>query len=98
MEINEGKVIPNGSLKTNHNRISSPDRIPPESPGGSTNPTEFKKMENSLSVTKNRVALLRMQLQKEKDTIKKNKSLTKDVIAKKVAFNEVNMYKQKDNT
>jgi len=33
---------------------------------------------------KNRLELLRMQLQKEKDNIKKNKQLTKEAIQKKV--------------
>ena len=41
---------------------------------------------------KNRVELLRQQLQKEKDNIKKNKSMTKDVIQKKIEVNRINRY------
>lgn len=41
---------------------------------------------------KNRVELLRQQLQKEKDNIKKNKSLTKEVIQKKIEVNRINRY------
>ena len=41
---------------------------------------------------KNRVELLKQQLQKEKDTIKKNKSLTKEVIQKKIEVNRINRY------
>lgn len=85
----------NDSLKVS--RKHSPQDNTHESPPG-VDRTKIKQMEQSLSVTKNRVALLRQQLQKEKDSIKKNKNLTKETIAKKVAVNEVNMYKQKDNT
>ena len=41
---------------------------------------------------KNRVELLRQQLQKEKDNIKKNKSMTKEVIQKKIEVNRINRY------
>lgn len=41
---------------------------------------------------KNRVDLLRQQLQKEKDNIKKNKDLTKEIIQKKIEVNRINRY------
>lgn len=40
----------------------------------------------------NRVDMLRQQLQKEKDNIKKNKQLTKDAIQKKVEVNQINQW------
>lgn len=39
---------------------------------------------------KNRVLLLRQQLQKEKDVISKHKSLTKEVVQQKIEFNKLN--------
>ena len=39
---------------------------------------------------KNRVELLRQQLQKEKDNIKKNKRMVKDVLQKKIEVNRIN--------
>jgi hypothetical protein len=41
---------------------------------------------------KNRVDLLKLQLQKEKDSIKKNKQMTKDAIQKKIDVNRINQY------
>lgn len=41
---------------------------------------------------KSRVELLRQQLQKEKDNVKKNKQLTKEVIQKKVEVNKIQQY------
>jgi hypothetical protein len=41
---------------------------------------------------KNRVELLRQQLQKEKDNVKKHRQLTKDVIQKKVEVNKINQW------
>lgn len=41
---------------------------------------------------KNRVQLLRNQLEKEKEAIKKNKSLTKEAIQKKIEVNKINQY------
>jgi hypothetical protein len=40
---------------------------------------------------KNRVELLRQQLQKEKDAIKNNKKKVKEVIEKKINVNKINM-------
>lgn len=45
---------------------------------------QLKKLEGNVGTMKNRLELLRMQLQKEKDNIKKNKQLTKEAIQKKV--------------
>lgn len=53
---------------------------------------ELKKIDNNVGVMKNRVELLRQQLQKEKDNIKKNKSMTKEVIQKKIEVNRINRY------
>lgn len=53
---------------------------------------ELKKIDTDVGIMKNRVELLRQQLQKEKDTIKKNKELTKDVIQKKIEVNRINRY------
>ena len=54
---------------------------------------------------KSRLYLLRQQLQKEKDGIKKNKSMTKDAIEKKIEVHKINRYvkiticqKSKDNS
>lgn len=41
---------------------------------------------------KNRVDLLKQQLQKEKDSIKKNKVMTKEAIEKKIEINKLNRY------
>ena len=41
---------------------------------------------------KSRLYLLRQQLQKEKDAIKKNKAMTKDTIEKKIEVNKINQY------
>jgi hypothetical protein len=41
---------------------------------------------------KNRVELLRLQLQREKDNVKKHKQLTKDVIQKKVEVSKINQW------
>lgn len=41
---------------------------------------------------KNRVELLRLQLQKEKDAVKKHKQLTKETIQKKIEVNKVNQW------
>ena len=38
---------------------------------------------------KNRVELLRQQLQKEKEGVKKNKQLTKEAIQKKIEVNKI---------
>ena len=38
---------------------------------------------------RNRVHLLRSQLQKEKDSIKKHKSLTEDMVRKKVEISKI---------
>lgn len=45
---------------------------------------ELKKVDEDLHTMKNRVELLKQQLQKEKDLIKKNKSKVKDIISKKI--------------
>ena len=41
---------------------------------------------------RSRVELLRQQLQKEKDNVKKNKQLTKDAIQKKVEINKIQQW------
>ena len=41
---------------------------------------------------RNRVELLKQQLKKEKDNVKKHKQLTKDAIQKKVEVNKVNQW------
>lgn len=41
---------------------------------------------------RSRVELLRQQLQKEKDNVKKNKQLTKDAIQKKVEVNKIQQW------
>lgn len=41
---------------------------------------------------KNRVQLLRQQLEKEKEAIKKNKALVKEAIQKKIEVNKINQY------
>ena len=41
---------------------------------------------------KNRVELLRIQLQKEKDSVKKHKQLTKETIQKKVEVNKIQQW------
>lgn len=38
---------------------------------------ELKKLEGNVDTMRNRVELLRLQLQKEKDSLKKHKQLTK---------------------
>ena len=51
---------------------------------------ELKRVDEDLHTMKNRVELLRQQLQKEKDTIKKNKNLVKEVLDKKIQVNRIN--------
>jgi len=45
-----------------------------------------------MQAMQNRVELLRQQLQKEKDAVKKNKQLTKEAIQKKVDVNKINQW------
>ena len=45
-----------------------------------------------MQAMQNRVELLRQQLQKEKDGVKKNKQLTKEAIQKKVDVNKINQW------
>ena len=49
-------------------------------------------METNVNTMKNRVELLKQQLQKEKDSIKKNKVMTKEAIEKKIEINKMNRY------
>lgn len=50
---------------------------------------EFKHVKKDLDLMRNRVNLLRSQLQKEKDSISKHKSMTEDMIRKKVEISKI---------
>ena len=62
--------------------------------GGTTSPNkardEFRHVQNDLDLMRNRVNLLRHQLQKEKDSIKKHRHLTQQVVQKKAEISKVN--------
>ena len=53
---------------------------------------QLKKLDGNVGAMRSRVELLRQQLQKEKDNVKKNKQLTKDAIQKKVEINKIQQW------
>jgi hypothetical protein len=50
---------------------------------------ELKHVQDNVDLMRNRVQLLRMQLQKEKDAINKHKSLTREVVQQKIEYNKL---------
>lgn len=53
---------------------------------------ELKKQREQAEALRNRVELLKQQLQKEKETVRKHKQLTKQTIQKKIEVNKINQY------
>ena len=51
---------------------------------------EYHNVQNDLSLMRNRVNLLRQQLQKEKDSVKKHRNMTQQVVQKKAEISKVN--------
>ena len=68
--------------------LDSPQRVSLSGPQREKD--ELKHLLNNVDLMKNRVLLLRQQLQKEKDVIEKHKSLTKEVVQQKIEFNKLN--------
>lgn len=68
--------------------IDSPQRVSLSGPQREKD--ELKHLLQNVDLMKNRVLLLRQQLQKEKDVIDKHKSLTKEVVQQKIEFNKLN--------
>ena len=71
--------------------MSVPGRINPELSVGNEK-FEAKRQMEQVSTMQNRVELLRQQLQKEKEAVRKNKQLTKDAIQKKIEVNQINQW------
>lgn len=61
-----------------------------EKEGSLNDLNNLKHVQEDLHVMKNRVQLLRQQLQKEKDSIKKHKSMTDDMVKRKVEISKIN--------
>ena len=61
-----------------------------EKEGSLNDLNNFKHVQEDLHVMRNRVQLLRQQLQKEKDSIKKHKSMTDDMVKRKVEISKIN--------
>jgi hypothetical protein len=77
---------------------SSP-QIPPGLSSSPSRPTlsgdspksrdELKHVQDNVELMRNRVQLLKFQLQREKDTISKHKSLTREVVQQKIEYNKL---------
>lgn len=50
---------------------------------------ELKHVQDNVELMKNRIQLLKFQLQREKDTIIKHKSLTREVVQQKIEYNKL---------
>ena len=61
-----------------------------EKEGSLNDLNNLKHVQEDLHVMRNRVQLLRQQLQKEKDSIKKHKSMTDDMVKRKVEISKIN--------
>lgn len=88
-----------------HSSVSANDQhqslySDPHSPTSSKNLIigEVKKVDQNLLAARNRVSLLRNQLNQEKKQIKKNEELVKQVLKRKTAANEINSYKYRDSS
>ncbi len=53
------------------------------------NRDELKHVQDNVELMRNRVQLLRFQLQREKDAINKHKSLTREVVQQKIEYNKL---------
>jgi citrate synthase len=71
------------SIDSNNNEL-------PHRGATSKDKDELKHIQENVELMRNRVHLLRHQLQKEKDNINKHKTLTKDVVQQKIEYNKLN--------
>ena len=49
----------------------------------------MKHVQDNVEVMRNRIHLLKMQLQREKESISKHKSLTREVVHQKIEYNRL---------